>query len=91
VGDVRRAEAVDGEGAGDEQRLTGTDVGVELRVRDVVGAFTIDSLGAPYITRIDGDPSTVVGLSLPTLRRLVTRLGYDWPTLWNRGTSALPD
>jgi septum formation protein len=57
----------------------------------VAGAFTIDSLGAPYITRIDGDPSTVVGLSLPTLRRLVTRLGYDWPTLWNRGTSALPD
>jgi septum formation protein len=49
----------------------------------VAGAFTIDSLGAPYITR-------VVGLSLPTLRRLVLRLGYDWPGLWNRGTSALP-
>jgi septum formation protein len=57
----------------------------------VAGAFTIDSLGAPYITRIEGDPSTVVGLSLPTLRRLVVRLGYDWPTLWNTGTSALPD
>jgi septum formation protein len=57
----------------------------------VAGAFTIDSLGAPYITRIEGDPSTVVGLSLPTLRRLVVRLGYDWPTLWNMGTSALPD
>jgi septum formation protein len=57
----------------------------------VAGAFTIDSLGAPYITRIEGDPSTVVGLSLPTLRRLVVRLGYDWPDLWNTGTSALPD
>jgi septum formation protein len=57
----------------------------------VAGAFTIDSLGAPYITRIEGDPSTVVGLSLPTLRRLVVRLGYDWPSLWNRGTSALPE
>jgi len=57
----------------------------------VAGAFTIDSLGAPYITRIEGDPSTVVGLSLPTLRRLVSRLGYDWPSLWNRGISALPD
>lgn len=57
----------------------------------VAGAFTIDSLGAPYISRIEGDPSTVVGLSLPTLRRLVSRLGYDWPSLWNRGTSALPD
>lgn len=51
----------------------------------VAGAFTIDSLGAPFITRIAGDPSTVVGLSLPTLRRLVAGLGYDWPSLWNRG------
>lgn len=51
----------------------------------VAGAFTIDSLGAPFITHIDGDPSTVVGLSLPTLRRLVNRLGHSWPSLWNRG------
>ncbi len=53
----------------------------------VAGAFTIDSLGAPFIDRIAGDPSTVVGLSLPTLRRLVTGLGHPWPSLW---TSALP-
>lgn len=51
----------------------------------VAGAFTIDSLGAPFITRIEGDPSTVVGLSLPTLRRMVAGLGYAWPSLWNRG------
>ena len=50
----------------------------------VAGAFTIDSLGAPFITHIDGDPSTVVGLSLPTLRRLVSGLGHAWPSLWNR-------
>ena len=50
----------------------------------VAGAFTIDSLGAPFITSIVGDPSTVVGLSLPTLRRLVRGLGHEWPTLWNR-------
>ena len=50
----------------------------------VAGAFTIDSLGAPFITRIVGDPSTVVGLSLPTLRRLVAGLGHHWPDLWNR-------
>ncbi|TFD70074.1 nucleoside triphosphate pyrophosphatase [Cryobacterium sp. Hb1] len=50
----------------------------------VAGAFTIDSLGAPFITSIVGDPSTVVGLSLPTLRRLVRTLGHEWPTLWNR-------
>ncbi len=50
----------------------------------VAGAFTIDSLGAPFITRIEGDPSTVVGLSLPTLRSLVRRLGLDFADLWNR-------
>jgi septum formation protein len=51
----------------------------------VAGAFTIDSLGAPFIKRISGDPSTVVGLSLPTLRSLVRQLGFDWTSLWNRG------
>jgi septum formation protein len=51
----------------------------------VAGAFTIDSLGGPFIDRIVGDPSTVVGLSLPTLRRLVRSLGVDWTDLWNRG------
>ncbi|PWC07486.1 Maf family protein [Mycetocola zhujimingii] len=50
----------------------------------VAGAFTIDSLGAAFIDRISGDPSTVVGLSLPTLRRLVRELGHDWTSLWNR-------
>ena len=35
---------------------------------EVAGAFTIDSLGGPFITAVEGDPSTVVGLSLSTLR-----------------------
>jgi septum formation protein len=51
---------------------------------EVAGAFTIDSLGGPFITRVEGDPSTVVGLSLATLRDLVRQLGVDWPSLWNR-------
>ncbi|WP_223694542.1 Maf family protein [Leifsonia poae] len=51
---------------------------------EVAGAFTIDSLGGPFITRVEGDPSTVVGLSLATLRELVRELGVDWPTLWTR-------
>jgi septum formation protein len=50
----------------------------------VAGAFTIDSLGAPFISSISGDPSTVVGLSLPTLRRLVRESGHEWTALWNR-------
>lgn len=51
---------------------------------EVAGAFTIDSLGGPFITRVDGDPSTVVGLSLSTLRGLFVELGVNWPDLWNR-------
>lgn len=50
----------------------------------VAGAFTIDSLGGPFIERIDGDPSTVIGVSLPTVRRLANKLGVFWPDLWNR-------
>ena len=50
----------------------------------VAGAFTVDSLGGPFIRRVEGDPSTVVGLSLSTLRDLVRELGVDWPSLWNR-------
>jgi septum formation protein len=51
---------------------------------EVAGAFTIDSLGGPFITRVEGDPSTVVGLSLSTLRALVRDLGVEWTSLWNR-------
>lgn len=49
----------------------------------VAGAFTVDSLGGPFITRVEGDPSTVVGMSLSTLRRLARQVGVDWPTLWS--------
>jgi septum formation protein len=51
---------------------------------EVAGAFTIDSLGAPFITAVDGDPHAVVGLSLATLRSLALQFGVEWPTLWNR-------
>ena len=50
----------------------------------VAGAFTIDSLGGPFIDRVEGDPSTVVGMSLSTVRRLALELGVAWPTLWRR-------
>jgi septum formation protein len=48
----------------------------------VAGAFTVDSLGGPFITRVEGDPSTVVGMSLSTTRRLVRELGVEWTSLW---------
>jgi septum formation protein len=49
----------------------------------VAGAFTVDSLGGAFITRIDGDPSTVVGMSLSMLRDLVRELGVEWTDLWH--------
>lgn len=49
----------------------------------VAGAFTVDSLGGAFITRVDGDPSTVVGMSLSTVRRLAAELGVRWTDLWS--------
>ncbi|MGO1544655.1 MAG: Maf family protein [Gulosibacter sp.] len=54
----------------------------------VAGAFTIDSLGGAFIERISGDPSTVIGISLPVVRNLTKQLGYEWPSLWNRPGAA---
>lgn len=47
----------------------------------VAGAFTIDGLGGPFVAAIEGDPSTVVGVSLPLLRELVRELGVAWHDL----------
>ncbi|WP_311478096.1 nucleoside triphosphate pyrophosphatase [uncultured Gulosibacter sp.] len=54
----------------------------------VAGAFTIDSLGGAFIERISGDPSTVIGISLPTLRQLARGLGVRWHEFWNRAGAA---
>ena len=49
----------------------------------VAGAFTIDSLGSAFITRVEGDPHAVVGLSVSLLRGLLLEFGVEWPSLWN--------
>jgi septum formation protein len=48
----------------------------------VAGAFTIDGLGGAFVERIDGDHGTVVGLSLPLLRRLLRSLDIRITDLW---------
>ena len=48
----------------------------------VAGAFTLDGRSAPFIDGIDGDHGTVIGLSLPALRRLLARLGVRVTDLW---------
>ena len=48
----------------------------------VAGAFTIDGLGGPFVTRIEGDHHGVVGVSLPLLRELLGEVGVTIPDLW---------
>jgi septum formation protein len=51
---------------------------------EVAGAFTIDSLGAPFISEIRGDAHAVVGVSVATVRLLLADFGVPWHSLWNR-------
>lgn len=51
----------------------------------VAGGFTIDGLGGPFVTGIEGDHHNVVGLSLPLLRTMLNGLGIWWPSLWKSG------
>ncbi len=50
---------------------------------NVAGAFTIDSLGAAFISKVEGDHSNVIGLSLPIVREMVKELGLSWTSLWD--------
>lgn len=47
------------------------------------GAFTLEALGGWFIDRIEGDPSSVIGLSLPALREALYSLGYEAHQFWN--------
>ena len=48
----------------------------------VAGAFTLDGLGGWFVDRIDGDPSNVIGVSLPLLRALLAEVGLAVTDLW---------
>jgi septum formation protein len=50
---------------------------------NVAGAFTIDGLGGAFVTGIEGDPHTVVGIGLPLLREMAADLGVAWHELWS--------
>ncbi|WEV67718.1 Maf family protein [Bifidobacterium sp. ESL0769] len=52
---------------------------------EVAGCFTLEGLGGAFIDGVDGDPSGVLGLSLPLLRRMVEKMGVAWTDLWNAG------
>ena len=47
----------------------------------VAGAFTIDGLGGPFISGIEGDHHNVVGISLPLLREMLAEINLTWMDL----------
>lgn len=49
----------------------------------VAGAFTLDGRGGWFIDGIDGDPSSVIGISLPLTRRLLAEVGVSVVSLWS--------
>jgi septum formation protein len=48
----------------------------------VAGGFTLDGYGAAFVDGISGDPGTVLGLSVPLLRRLLAGLDIAITDLW---------
>ncbi|MFQ6393237.1 Maf family protein [Nocardia sp. KC 131] len=48
----------------------------------VAGAFTLDGMGGWFVDRIEGDPSSVIGIGLPLLRRLLGDVGISVAQLW---------
>lgn len=66
---------------------TPTDAELDAYLRSgeplgVAGAFTLDGLGGWFVDGIDGDPSSVIGISLPLTRRLLAEVGVTVDQLW---------
>ncbi|WP_422771770.1 Maf family protein [Plantactinospora sp. WMMC1484] len=56
----------------------------------VAGAFTIDGLGGPFVERVQGDPGTVIGLSLPLFRAMLGEVDLRITDLWT-AAAHVPD
>lgn len=54
----------------------------------MAGAFSMEGLGAPFMAGIDGDPTNVMGLSLPLLRRMLADVGVAITSLWRKSADA---
>lgn len=48
----------------------------------VAGGFTLDGMGGWLLEGIDGDPSSVIGISLPLTRDLLSKVGVEVSSLW---------
>jgi nucleoside triphosphate pyrophosphatase len=49
----------------------------------VAGGFTLDGLGGWFVDGVEGDPSNVIGLSLPLTRNLLHQVGLSIAALWD--------
>jgi septum formation protein len=49
----------------------------------VAGGFTLDGLGGWFVDGVDGDPSSVIGIGLPLIRRLLANGGLSIADLWS--------
>jgi septum formation protein len=49
----------------------------------VAGGFTLDGLGGWFVDGVDGDPSSVIGIGLPLIRRLLAGGGLSIAELWS--------
>ena len=65
----------------DEEIKAYVDSGEPL---EVAGSFTIDGLGGAFVRGVEGDPHSVVGISLPLLRSMLAELDVFWPDLWDQ-------
>lgn len=49
---------------------------------ECAGAFTLEALGSWFIDSIEGDQTSVIGLSLPLLRKALYSFGVNASDLW---------
>ena len=54
----------------------------------VAGGFTLDGLSAPFISRIEGDSTGIIGLSMPHLRLAINSLGLNWSDIARTAVNA---
>ncbi len=69
-------------------RVTDEEIAAYLATGEplqVAGAFTIDGLGGPFISGIEGDHHNVVGISLPLLREMLAEVDLGWFDLTQPG------
>ena len=64
-----------------------TDADIEAYARsgeplECAGAFTLEALGGWFIDSIEGDQTSVIGLSLPLLRKALYSFGVNASDLW---------